>query len=99
VFSRQNIQYQPIDLPDRFNYSPEQSLTEAANFYDRMKRRHSVRDFTTRPVSRDVIEQCIRTAGTAPSGANHQPWHFAAISNPSVKKQIRDAAEEEERKF
>ncbi|CAN0590773.1 unnamed protein product, partial [Ectocarpus sp. 12 AP-2014] len=52
-----------------------------------------------RPVSREVIEQCIRAAGTAPSGANHQPWHFVAISDPATKKKVREAAEEEEQRF
>ena len=58
-----------------------------------------MRDYADRPVSKEVIEACIRTAGTAPSGANHQPWHFVAISDPAMKRRIRDAAEEEERRF
>ena len=99
MFSRENIRYQPIDLPDRMNYSAEHSLHEAQKFYDRMKRRHTVRDFSGEAVSREVIEECIRTAGTAPSGANHQPWHFVAISGPAFKKRIREAAEAEERRF
>ena len=99
MFSRDNIAYEPVDLPDRMDYSDEEMLAEAHAFHDRMKRRHSVRDFCDRPVAREVIEECIRTAGTAPSGANHQPWHFVAISDPAFKKRIRDAAEEEERRF
>lgn len=99
MFTRERIKYAPIDLPDRMDYTPHQSLAEARAFYDRMKRRHTVRDFSDKPVSRAVIEECVRTAGTAPSGANHQPWHFVAISDPAFKSQIRAAAEEEERKF
>ncbi|MEQ8657306.1 MAG: nitroreductase family protein [Hyphomicrobiales bacterium] len=96
---RKNVTYQPLDLPDRSDLSDAQMLVEAKAFLDRMKKRHSVRDYALRPVSREVIEQCIRTAGTAPSGANHQPWHFVAISDTATKKKVRAAAEEEERRF
>ena len=99
MFARDNITYKPVDLPDRLDYSAEQSLAEASAFHDRMKQRHTVRDYEDRPVSKKVIEACIRTAGTAPSGANHQPWHFVAISDPAMKRRIRDAAEREERRF
>ncbi len=99
MFAREHIEYEAMDLPDRMELSDEAMLVEAQMFYDRMKRRHTVRDFSDRPVSRAVIEECVRTAGTAPSGANHQPWHFVAISNPEAKKRIREEAEEEERKF
>jgi nitroreductase len=61
--------------------------------------RRTIRDFSSEPVPRAVIETCIKAAGTAPSGANHQPWHFVAISNPDIKRQIRIAAEAEEREF
>ena len=64
-----------------------------------MRQRHSVRDFDPRPVPRSIIEDCIKTAGLAPSGANHQPWHFALIGNLQMKHDIRTAAEAEERKF
>ncbi|MDA4843754.1 nitroreductase family protein [Hoeflea poritis] len=99
MFAREHIEYEAVDLPDRANLTDEQMLAAAEAFHDKMKRRHTVRDYSTRPVSREVIENCIRTAGTAPSGANHQPWHFVAISNPEFKKKIREAAEEEERRF
>lgn len=99
MFARDHIEYQAVDLPDRMDLTDEQMLAEAKAFYDKMKRRHTVRDYSDRPVAREVIEECIRAAGTAPSGANHQPWHFVAISDPAFKKQVRDAAEEEERKF
>jgi len=59
--------------------------------------RRTIRDFAPDPIPREVIEACIRAAGTAPSGANQQPWHFVAISNPDTKRRIREAAEAEER--
>ena len=58
-----------------------------------------MREFSDRPVPREVIEDCIRTAGTAPSGANQQPWFFVAVTDPGIKKAIREGAEEEERAF
>ncbi len=99
MFSRDHIEYAPIDLPDRVELTDEEMLTEAKAFYDKMKRRHTVRDYSSRPVSREVIEECIRAAGTAPSGANHQPWYFVAISQAEFKHRIRIAAEEEEVEF
>ena len=71
----------------------------AAQFADRMRLRRTVRDFSDRPIPRDIIENVIRAAGSAPSGANQQPWHFVAISNAEVKREIRIAAEAEEREF
>ena len=99
MFTREKLEYQAIDVPDRFDVSAKQSLDGAAAFYEHMRKRHTVRDFSNKPVSKEVIEICIKTAGSAPSGANHQPWHFVAISNPEYKRKIREAAEEEERKF
>jgi nitroreductase len=64
-----------------------------------MNRRRTIRDYSDRPVPRDVIEFCIRAAGTAPSGANLQPWHFVAVSDPAIKQEIRTAAEMEEKEF
>jgi len=89
----------PIPLPDYQEYDVAQMRARAQGFYDDIKTRHTVRDFSDRPVPRDIIETCIRAAGTAPNGANHQPWHFSVIGAPAMKKQIRDAAEEEERAF
>lgn len=71
----------------------------AETFADYMSKRRTVRQFSDRPVPREVIENCLRVAGSAPSGANKQPWHFVAVSDPAIKKQIRDAAEKEEREF
>lgn len=81
------------------SYSDEEILARAYSFYHLMHRRRTVRQFCDKPVSLEVIEAAIRAAGTAPSGANLQPWHFVAISEPSLKHQIRLAAEEEEREF
>ena len=71
----------------------------ALDYIEFMQHRHSVRDFSDRPVPRNIIENCVKTAGVAPSGANHQPWHFVAVANPEYKRRIREASEEEERKF
>ncbi len=68
----------------------------AASFYEDMRRRRSVRAFSSRPVPREVLENCLRAAGTAPSGANMQPWHFVAVRDPALKRRIRRAAEAEE---
>ena len=91
--------YDPIPLPARPMLSAEDSLARAEAYYASIRQRHSVRHFSDTPVSRDVIETCLRAAGTAPSGANHQPWHFACVSDPAIKRQIRLAAEKEEREF
>jgi nitroreductase len=71
----------------------------AREFYQELKSRRTVRDFSDRPVPRPVIEACLSAAGTAPSGANMQPWHFVAVSDPEIKGRIRAAAEAEERAF
>ncbi len=84
------------------DYSPPTSAELARRLDDLLtqaRRRRTVRDFSDRPVPRHVIESCLRIAGTAPSGANQQPWHFAAIQNPAVKAEIRQGAEAEERAF
>jgi iodotyrosine deiodinase len=83
--------YPPLSDADR--------IARATEFLDSMARRRSCRQFTDAPVPRAFIEAAIRTAGTVPSGANHQPWHFAAIESPEAKAAIRVAAEEEERAF
>jgi nitroreductase len=74
-------------------------LARARDFADEMQRRRTVRDFSDRPVPWAVIEECLRAAGSAPSGANQQPWHFVAVSDSAVKQRIRAAAETEEREF
>jgi nitroreductase len=74
-------------------------LRRAQDFHALMQRRRTVRDFDPRQVPREVIAACIAAAGTAPSGANQQPWHFVTVSDPDVKRRIRLAAEAEEREF
>jgi nitroreductase len=81
------------------SYPPEEMEARARGFYEELNRRRTVRQFSGRPVPRAVIEDCLRAAGTAPSGAHMQPWHFAVVSDPEIKKQIREAAEKEERDF
>ncbi len=80
-------------------YPPEEMRTRAGEFRVDMQRRRTVRHFTARPVQREVIEECLRAAGTAPNGANLQPWHFVAVSDPALKRRMREAAEAEEREF
>lgn len=93
------MSYQPLPLPDRVQLSSDDSLKQVQAFRDYMRRRHSVREFSDAPVDAAVIQACIEAAGTAPSGANQQPWHFVAIADPAMKARIRAAAEEEERAF
>jgi nitroreductase len=78
---------------------PEEMLAAGRNFYLEMKKRRTVRDFSDRPVPKQVIESAISAAGTSPSGANQQPWHFVVVSDPAKKREIREAAELEERAF
>jgi nitroreductase len=80
-------------------YPVDEMRTRARTFYEDLRRRRTVRDFSDRPVPREVIENCLRAAGTAPNGANLQPWHFVAVADPEVKKKIRQAAEKEETAF
>jgi iodotyrosine deiodinase len=99
MYRKGEVSYQPLPLPDRVQKSDELALSDVTAFADYMKRRHSVRQYSDRAVPEAVIVTCIAAAGTAPSGANHQPWHFVAIANPVMKSRIRTAAEEEERAF
>jgi nitroreductase len=88
-----------IPLAGYTEYPPDEMLARAGAIAAEMQRRRTVRDFSDRAVPRALIEDCIRTAGSAPSGANQQPWHFVAVSDPATKQQIRAAAEAEEREF
>ena len=89
--------FQP--LSSHIEYPVEEMKRLAVSFRKEMQRRRTVRDFSDRLVPREVIEECLLTAGTAPNGANLQPWHFVVVSDPKVKHEIRVAAEEEEWEF
>ena len=80
-------------------YPLEEMQGRAKTFREELQRRRTIRTFSNRPVPCEIIEECIRAAGTAPNGANMQPWHFVVVSDPDVKKQIREGAEKEEREF
>lgn len=88
-----------VPLTSYREYPPEQMKERAIAFRAEMQRRRSVRTFASRPVAREVIEECLLTAGSAPSGANMQPWSFVVVSDSAVKRQIRQAAEKEEYEF
>ena len=78
-------------------YPVEEMQKRSKEFLKEIVRRRTVRDFSEEPVPRDIIENCIKAAGSSPSGANHQPWHFVVVTDPDIKTDIRKAAEEEER--
>jgi nitroreductase len=77
----------------------EEMRARAQSFLDEIRRRRTVRDYRPDPIPLDIIKTCIAAAGSGPSGANHQPWHFAVVGDPALKKEIRAAAEVEERAF
>ena len=81
------------------SYPIEEMQKRSEEFFTDIQRRRTVRDFSNEPVPKEIIENCLRAAGTAPSGANRQPWHFSVVSDLATKKKIREAAEEEEKKF
>ena len=99
MYRKGEVSYQALALPDRVQMPDDQALLAAETFRDYMRRRHSVRQYSSRPVPEAVLTACIQAAATAPSGANHQPWHFVLISDPTMKARIRAEAEEEERAF
>ena len=91
-----------IDAFIPLDFSPQEETAMAASaqaFYQQMAKRRSVRDFSDQPIPPSVLEHAILAAGSAPSGANMQPWHFVVVQDPSVKKKIRQAAEVEEREL
>jgi len=92
---------QPTFLPltTYREYPPEEMKRRAADFYADLRRRRTVREFSDRPVPREIVGDCLRAAGTAPNGANMQPWHFVVVSDPDVKRRIRVEAEKEEYEF
>ena len=88
-----------LPLTDYEEIPPLEMAGRAAAFYAQMRKRRTVREFSDRPVPPEVIENCLLAAGTAPNGANMQPWHFVVVNDPQIKAQIRQAAEAEEREF
>ena len=88
-----------IPLTSHKIISEKEMIKRSKEFYTDIKKRRTVREFSDKPVPKEVIYNCILAAGTAPSGANLQPWHFVVVSDPKIKKQIRKAAEEEEKEF
>lgn len=88
-----------IPLPAYQGYSIEEMRRRTAEFYSDIRRRRTVREYSSRPVPREVIEDCLRAAGTAPSGANMQPWHFVVVGDATIKLKIRIEAEKEEYEF
>lgn len=88
-----------VPLASFREYPPAEMKRRAASFRAEMQRRRSVRYFSSRAVPREIIEDCLLAAGSAPSGANLQPWHFVVVSDPAIKRKIRTGAEAEERVF
>ena len=94
-----DFHYDPIPISPSEQLAPEVILENAVAYQDRLATRRTVRGFSDEPIDRAVIEACVLYAGTAPSGANHQPWHFACVSDPDTNRAIREAAETEEQAF
>jgi nitroreductase len=88
-----------IPLPNYIEYPLQEMRDRLAQFYADVKRRRTVREFSDRPVPRDIIETALKAANTAPSGANLAPWHFVVVSGAETKRKIREAAEAEEQEF
>ena len=80
-------------------YSDNKMINISEMFFDKMNKRRSVRTFSSKSIPIEVIKNAVKTASTAPSGANKQPWHFVLVKNPKIKKEIRIAAEKEEKEF
>lgn len=90
-------EFQPLAGYERLDEAT--MIARSARLYETLNRRRTVREFSPDPVPREVIENCLKIANTAPSGANMQPWHFTVISDPNLKRRVREAAEAEEREF
>ncbi|WP_423929300.1 nitroreductase family protein [Candidatus Palauibacter sp.] len=91
--------YRPVPLSTFTRHDEAEMARRARAFRDEMRRRRTVRDYSPEPVPGEVIDACIEAAGTAPNGANRQPWHFVVVRDPAVKRRIREAAEHEELDF
>jgi len=88
-----------IPLSQYIEYDKAEIVASSRKFYNEIKRRRTVREFSDRLIPDEVIENCLMAAGTAPNGANKQPWHFVVVTNPQIKKRIREEAEKEEHEF
>lgn len=91
--------YRPVPLTTFTRREEAEMVRRARAFRDEVRRRRTVREYSGEPVPADVIDACIEAAGTAPNGANRQPWHFVVVRDPEVKRRIRVEAEKEERDF
>lgn len=91
--------YDPVPLASKAQLTSAEGLERSSQYLETMRSRRTVRQFSDQPVPKDIIDTAVRAAGTAPSGANHQPWHFVCIRDPNIKREIRLAAEAEERAF
>ncbi|WP_419948836.1 nitroreductase family protein [Candidatus Palauibacter sp.] len=92
-------EYRPVPLTNFTRRDKAEMLARARAFRDEVRRRRTVRDYSPEPVPQEVIDACIEAAGTAPNGANRQPWHFVVVRDPEIKGRIREAAEKEELDF
>ena len=92
-------EYPFVPLLDYREYPEDEMMQRARDFHAELNRRRTVRQFSSRPVPQAIIDDSLRAATTAPSGANLQPWHFVVVGDPETKRRIREAAEEEERHF
>lgn len=92
----EETKFKALDFREK---SVEEMIQASSSFYQEIKHRRTVREFSDRPVPEEIIRNAISAAGTAPSGANMQPWHFVVVSDPETKNEIRAAAEEEEKEF
>ena len=88
-----------IPIPKLPRHTADEMQLRSSKFFKSLSLRRTIRDFSDKFIEREIIENCIKVAGSAPSGANMQPWHFVLISDPAIKKQIRIAAEKEEKEF
>ena len=95
----ETMRYPTVGLADYPDYGVEEMRHRLAEFHAEVERRRTIREFSDRPVPRDLIETALKAANTAPSGANLQPWHFVVVSGAETKRKIRQAAEAEEREF
>ncbi len=95
----ETMRYPTVALADYPDYGVEEMRHRLAEFHAEVERRRTIREFSDRPVPRDLIETALKAANTAPSGANLQPWHFVVVSGAETKRKIRQAAEAEEREF